>query len=62
MIRARAEGKTLGRPKLDERSTNAIRLALANGDSIRKFATAYKVSVGTVHRIKVEIADVGSSA
>jgi len=62
LARARAEGKTLGRPKLDERSTNAIRLALANGDSIRKVAMAYKVSVGTVHRIKAEIADVGPSA
>ena len=56
LARARAEGKTLGRPKLADRSESTIRDALANGDSIRKVATACKVSVGTVHRIKAEMA------
>lgn len=56
LARARAEGKTLGRPKLTDHSANAIRAALASGESIRKVATACKVSIGTVHRIRAEMA------
>lgn len=57
LARARAEGKTLGRPKLGDGSQDAIRAALANGDSIRKVAMACKVSVGTVHRIRAEMTE-----
>lgn len=62
LARARAEGKALGRPKLGGRSQDAIRAALAAGDSIRKVATACKVSIGTVHRIKAEMADASEAA
>ncbi|MCP4097749.1 MAG: recombinase family protein [Planctomycetaceae bacterium] len=56
LARARAEGKTLGRPGLSTKSETAIRAALSDGGSIRKVATACKVSIGTVHRIKKQLA------
>lgn len=49
---ARAKGKTLGRPKLADRKTMAIRDALATGLSVRQVAEKCGVGVGTVHRTK----------
>ena len=55
LARARAQGKTLGRPKLATRTEAAIRAALGEGKSIRNVAAACKSSVGTVHRIKASL-------
>ncbi len=54
--RARAEGKTLGRPRLDVAKETAIRTALAKGDKgMRKVAAEIGVAVGTVQRIAAEM-------
>jgi DNA invertase Pin-like site-specific DNA recombinase len=54
--RARAEGKTLGRPTIDQATETAIRKALKKGDiGIRKIATKLGVGTGTVQRIKAEL-------
>ncbi len=51
--RARAQGKTLGRPMIAPRTEAAIRSDLqAGGVGIRKLAALHKVGVGTVQRIK----------
>lgn len=56
LARARAEGKTLGRPKLATTTEQAIREALTRGGSVRSVATACQASIGTVHRIKATLA------
>lgn len=53
---ARAKGTTLGRPKLADRKTQAIRAALQAGGSVRQVATSCRASVGAVHRVKVAVA------
>jgi DNA invertase Pin-like site-specific DNA recombinase len=54
--RARAQGKPLGRPMIDEKTAAAIRRALKKGDiGIRKIATTLGVGTGTVQRIKAEM-------
>jgi len=52
--RARAQGKTLGRPTISTATETAIRKAPKNGD-IRKIATTLGVGTGTVQRIKAEM-------
>jgi DNA invertase Pin-like site-specific DNA recombinase len=52
LARARANGKTLGRPKVPATMEDAIRKALADGSGIRKVAAALSVGVGTVSRIR----------
>jgi DNA invertase Pin-like site-specific DNA recombinase len=52
LVRARANGKRLGRPKISAGIESAIRDALANGTGIRKVAAALGVGVGTVQRIR----------
>ena len=52
LARARAGGKRLGRPKIEEGVEDAIHAALASGTGIRKVAAALGVGVGTVQRIK----------
>ena len=53
LARAKAQGKTLGRPKIDAKTEAAIREALkAGGTGIRKLATLHNVGTGTVQRIK----------
>jgi DNA invertase Pin-like site-specific DNA recombinase len=52
LARARASGKTLGRPKVSATMEDAIRKALADGSGIRKVAAALSVGVGTVSRIR----------
>ena len=54
--RAKAEGKTLGRPRLDTTKETAIRTALAKGGSIRKIAAEFEVAPGTVQRVAAEMA------
>jgi DNA invertase Pin-like site-specific DNA recombinase len=51
--RARANGKTLGRPKIDPGTEASIKRALAKGDKgILKIAAEFGVGSGTVQRIK----------
>jgi DNA invertase Pin-like site-specific DNA recombinase len=54
--RARAQGKTLGRPTISAATDAAIRKALKKGDiGIRKIAATLRVGTGTVQRIKSEM-------
>jgi DNA invertase Pin-like site-specific DNA recombinase len=55
LARARDEGKTLGRPKINAEREAAIRRALAKGAGIIKVAKAVGVGVGTVQRVKSEM-------
>ena len=52
--RAKAQGKTLGRPTLPETTLEAIREDRAEGMSIRKVAAKHNVSVGAVHKATSE--------
>jgi DNA invertase Pin-like site-specific DNA recombinase len=53
LARAKAQGKTLGRPKIDEATEAAIAEALkAGGKGIHKLAAQFGVGTGTVQRIK----------
>lgn len=54
--RARAQGKTLGRPKIDSVTEDQIRAMLKTGRGILKTAKALGVGTGTVSRIKHEAA------
>jgi DNA invertase Pin-like site-specific DNA recombinase len=55
--RAKAQGKTLGRPPIDAGKETAIRDALqAGGVGIHKLAAQFGVGVGTVQRIKASCA------
>jgi DNA invertase Pin-like site-specific DNA recombinase len=57
LARARAQGKTLGRPRLDASKERAIRRELRKGDKgIRKIATLVGVGTNAVQRIKAELA------
>ena len=50
--RAKASGKSLGRPRIDAKLADAIRASLASGASIRKAAELHRVGVSTVQRAK----------
>ncbi len=52
--RAKAQGKTLGRPRVDQATEKAIRRELAKGTGIRAVARKVGVGVGTVQRVKAE--------
>lgn len=52
--RAVAQGKTLGRPKVDAQTERAIRKALAAGDGILKVAAKLGVGSSTVQRVRSE--------
>ena len=52
--RAKAQGKTLGRPRVDQGTEKAIRRELAKGTGIRAVARKIGVGVGTVQRVKAE--------
>jgi DNA invertase Pin-like site-specific DNA recombinase len=59
LARAKAEGVTLGRPALEDsnaRKVTAIKAALADGKGIRRIARELQAGVGTVLRIKAELA------
>ncbi len=55
LARARAEGKTLGRPRIAQTTDHRIRAELAKGTGILKTAKTLRVGVGTVQRIKREM-------
>jgi DNA invertase Pin-like site-specific DNA recombinase len=56
--RARAQGKTLGRPPIHAETEAAIRADLRLGKAgIMKLAAAHGVGVGTVQRIKAALTD-----
>lgn len=55
LARAREQGKTLGRPRIDDSTEVSIKAALQKGEAgIRKIAARHGVGVGTVQRIKAE--------
>jgi DNA invertase Pin-like site-specific DNA recombinase len=59
LARAKAEGITLGRPALEDANAakvKAIKAALAAGKGIRRIARQHQAGVGTVMRIKAEMA------
>jgi DNA invertase Pin-like site-specific DNA recombinase len=51
LARAKAEGKTLGRPKMDDKTILAIQRGKAAGLSVRAIAAKAGVSVGAVHKV-----------
>jgi DNA invertase Pin-like site-specific DNA recombinase len=56
LARARAEGRVLGRPRMAEEKTRAIRAALAaGGGSLRQIAAQYRVGLGSVQRVKASM-------
>ena len=55
LARAGAQGKRLGRPKIDAKTEWAICQALATGQSILKTAAQFGVGSGTVQRIKAQM-------
>ena len=58
LARAKAQGKVLGRPKIDAATEKAIASALrAGGAGIQKIARQQGVGVGTVQRIKMTLTD-----
>jgi DNA invertase Pin-like site-specific DNA recombinase len=59
LARAKAEGITLGRPALedaDAAKVKAIKAELAAGKGIRRIARELQAGIGTVRRIKAELA------
>ncbi len=54
--RAVEQGKTLGRPRTDAKTESVIRKHLKAGTGIRKTAQLADVGVGTVQRIRAELA------
>jgi DNA invertase Pin-like site-specific DNA recombinase len=52
--RAKAQGVTLGRPRVARKVENAIRTRLARGEGILKVAKGLGVGVSTAHRVKLE--------
>jgi DNA invertase Pin-like site-specific DNA recombinase len=57
LARVKAEGKTLGRPRIDATLEADIRKALHKGDlGIRKIAVKLGVATGTVQRVRAEMA------
>ena len=51
LARAKAQGKTLGRPKVSKTVEQAVKRERAAGKGIRKIAGELKIGVGTVQRI-----------
>jgi DNA invertase Pin-like site-specific DNA recombinase len=52
LARARAQGKTLGRPKVDASVEKAVKALRAKGNGIRKVAAELGIGVSTVQRIE----------
>jgi len=53
LVRARAQGKRLGRPPITRTVSAAVLRSLAAGVSIRKAAKLHRVGISTVQRIKL---------
>jgi len=51
LARAKSQGKTLGRPKIDDETVRAIQRGKAAGLSLRAIAAKAGVSVGAVHKV-----------
>jgi DNA invertase Pin-like site-specific DNA recombinase len=58
LARAKAQGKRLGRPQVDHRVATRVRAELTKGTGILKTAKTLGIGVGTVQRIKREMAAV----
>lgn len=58
LARAKAQGKTLGRPQTDSKTETAIRMSLTAGTGILKTAKLHGVGTSVVQRIKHEINNV----
>ena len=57
LARARAEGKVLGRPRMPDQKTRAVREALLAGDqSLRRIAAQTGASLSSVQRVKASLA------
>ena len=56
LARARAQGKTLGRPKVTEQVERAVLAARADGTGKRKIARQLGIGVSTVTRIIADAA------
>jgi DNA invertase Pin-like site-specific DNA recombinase len=56
LARAKAQGKRLGRPRVDHRIAARVRTELTKGTGVIKTAKALGIGVGTVQRIKREMA------
>jgi DNA invertase Pin-like site-specific DNA recombinase len=54
--RARAQGRTLGRPKVAAEVEASIRVALASGKGIGATARALGIGTGIVQRVRKEMA------
>ena len=54
--RARAQGKTLGRPRVPEDKVAAGTALKGSGESVRRIAEVTRLGVGTVHRILAAVA------
>jgi DNA invertase Pin-like site-specific DNA recombinase len=52
IARARAQGKHLGRPRINDETEQAIRAALAEGRGIRKTARECGVGISVVQRVR----------
>jgi DNA invertase Pin-like site-specific DNA recombinase len=52
LVRARAQGKRLGRPPITRTISAAVLRSLAEGVSIRKAAKLHRVGISTVQRIR----------
>src|SRR5262245_6811305 len=59
LLRARREGKRLGRPPIPDEVQERIRAALAVGISVRKAAARFKVNPSTVQNLKRPFVGVG---
>ena len=57
LARARADGETLGRPKITEKTERAVRAALSKKErpGLRKITASLGVGVGSVQRINREL-------
>ena len=63
LARARAQGKRLGRPRIDAKLERRFRDALAKGDrGILKIAADLGVGSGTVQRIKTALSNAALTA
>jgi len=51
LARAKAQGKTLGRPKMDDKTIQTIERGRAAGLSVRAIAAKAGVSVGAAHKV-----------
>lgn len=56
LARARAKGIKLGRPGLTPAAIEKLRAAREAGDSVRKIADRFKVSVGVAHKFTADVA------